>query len=179
MVRFRPLSNRGFTLAEALVAMALSSIVVVMVTGVFLVQNQFYADAVARTSMHENVRGATSYVASELRAVPSGGMVVAEADRVVFRMPLVVGGVCAVSGVQTYLLFPLEGEGVDGTEVDGYAVRDAAGEWTYTAATWASIYTSSGSVPAGVCEAAGADTVEATADFFRLDGLGASLLRWR
>jgi hypothetical protein len=155
--------------------MILSSVVVILVTSVFLVQNQFYADTVARASLHENVRGATSFITGQLKTVASGGVVVAEADSVVFRFPLVVGGVCDTVSTQTYLMFPMDGEGVDGTQVDGYGTRDPSdGEWTFTDATWGSIFNSSGSGPAGYCGAEGADTVGATADFFRLDGLSAS-----
>ncbi len=171
----RPWDRRGFTLVEALVAMLLSSVVVILVASVFLVQNRFYADTVARTALHENVRGAGTFVTSELKSVAAGGIVEARSDSVVFRYPLVVGGVCDVQSPRTYLHFPLEGEGVDGNEVDGYAVRNGStGEWTYTSASWSSIYQSSGGSAAGQCEAQGADTVGARADFYRLDGLSAT-----
>jgi hypothetical protein len=164
----------GFTLVEALVAMVLSTLVVALVTSVFLVQNEFYSDAVKMSALHENVRGATSFVSSQLRGVAPGGIVEAEADSVTYRVPLAVGGVCTVNGSDTYLLLPRNGEGIDGAEVAGYAVQDDAGVWSYTAATWASIYGSAGAIPAGTCALAGADTTGATADFYRLDGLVAS-----
>jgi len=154
--------------------MLLSTLVVILVTSVFLVQNEFYSDSMKRTGLHENVRGAVSLVSSELRGVAAGGIVEAEADSVVFRVPLVVGGVCRVSGSETYLLLPQNGEAVDGAKVTGYAVRDPSGLWTYTAATWGTIYQSSGVMPAQACASAGADTTRATADFYRLDGLVAS-----
>jgi len=154
--------------------MLLATLVVILVTTVFLVQNEFYGDAVKRSALQENVRSAVSLVSSELRAVAAGGIVVAEPDSVVYRVPLTVGGVCAVSGTESYLLLPLEGDSVDATEVVGYAVRDASGDWTHTTASWASIFHSSGATPAATCEAAGADTVGARHDFYRLDGLVAS-----
>ncbi|MFC1575415.1 PilW family protein [Gemmatimonadota bacterium] len=168
------LADRGFTLVEALVAMVLSTLVVILVASVFLVQNDFYADSVARSGLNENVRSAVSLVSSELRAVSFGGIVAAEPDSVVFRVPLAVGGVCAVNGTETFVLFPLGGEAVDPAEVSGYGVRDTDGEWTYTSATWASVYGVSGGAAAQTCALAGADTVGARNDFYRLDGLGAS-----
>ena len=164
----------GFTLVEALVAMLLSTLIVGLVTSVFLVQNEFYADAVKKSALQESVRGAVALVSSDLRGVGAGGIVSAESDSVTFRVPLVMGGVCGVSGSQTNLLLPTNGVGVDGAAVDGYAIRAADGSWTYTPAGWTSILHSSGLAPAQACALAGADTTGATADFYRLDGLAAS-----
>ncbi len=154
--------------------MLLSTLVVGLVTSVFLVQNQFYSDAVRKSALQESIRGAAGLVSSRLQGVAAGGVVAAEADSVTVRIPLVVGGVCGVSGSETHLLFPLNGEGVDGREVDGYAVRAADGTWTFTKESWATIFNSSGVLPAQVCALSGADTTGATADFFRLDGLTAT-----
>lgn len=154
--------------------MLLSTLVIMLVTSVFLVQNEFYSDAVKRSFLQENVRSAILVVSTELRGVAAGGIVEAEPDSVVYRVPLVVGGVCAINGTESYLLFPLDGQSVDASKVSGYAIRDASGDWTYTTATWASVYHSSGGTPAATCAAAGADTVGAQNDFYRLDGLTAS-----
>ncbi|MFC1791777.1 PilW family protein [Gemmatimonadota bacterium] len=171
---FAARDRSGFTLLEALVAMVLSTVVVALVASVFLIQNGFYSDAVRMCALQENVRGAVSLVSTQLRGVTAGGIVAAEADSVTFRVPLVVGGVCGVNGSETYLLLPTDGEGIDAADVSGYAVRDDTGAWTYTGATWGSIFHSSGSVPAQVCALTGADTTGAKADFYRLDGLVAS-----
>jgi len=154
--------------------MVISTMLVILVATVFLVQNEFYADAVKKSLLQENVRSGVSFVSGELRGVVAGGILQAEPDSVVYRIPLAVGGVCAVSGTETYLLLPLDGEGVTAAEVAGYAVRSAAGAWTHTTATWASIYNSSGATPAATCQLAGADTVGARNDFYRLDGLVAT-----
>ncbi len=144
---------------------------VLLVASVFLVQNEFYSDSVKRSVLQESIRSAAALVSSELRAVAAGGVVVAEADSVVYRVPLVVGGICAVNSAESYLLLPLDGDSVRSADVAGYAVRDTLGSWTHTEATWASIYHSSGATPAATCRAAGADTVGARDDFYRLDGL--------
>jgi hypothetical protein len=157
-----------------MVAMLLSTLVVGMVASVFLVQNEFYSDAVKRSTLHESVRGSASLVTEEIQEVFPGGVVAAESDSVTYRSPLAVGGVCGVNGAETYVLLPRGGGGVDAAEVSGYAVRDAAGDWSFTPGAWATFYHSSGSGPAQRCRAAGADTTGATADFYRLDGLVAS-----
>jgi len=168
------MDRTGFTLVEALVAMLLSTLVVAMVASVFLVQNEFYSYAVKKSALHESVRGATALVSTQLWGVSKGGIVEAESDSLTYRVPLVVGGVCAVNATETYLLLPLDGQGVPASDVSGYAIRDDTGVWTYTPSSWGSIFQASGAVPASTCALAGADTTEATADFYRLDGLVAS-----
>lgn len=159
---------------EALVSTLLGTIVVLLVSSVFLVQNEFYADSVKRSVLQESIRSAAALVSAELRAVAAGGVVVAEPDSVVYRVPLVVGGICAINSTESYLLLPLDGDSIDSADVAGYAVRDTLGSWTYNTATWASIHHSSGATPAATCRTAGADTVGARDDFYRLDGLAGS-----
>jgi hypothetical protein len=154
--------------------MLLSTLVVTMVASTFLVQNEFYSDAVRRSALHEGVRGSAFLVSAQLQGVARGGIVAAESDSVSFRMPLALGGVCAVSGSETYLFFPRDGEEIDGAEVAGYAVRDAAGDWVYTDAEWEAVFGDSGSAAAAACVTGGADTTGAATDFYRLDGLTAS-----
>ncbi len=168
-----PLDRKGFSLVEALVAMLLSSVVVALVASVFLVQNSFYSDVVSRSSLNESVRSAVSHAASELRGVSAGGVVVAESEQVVFRVPLVLGGVCDVSGSSVFLLLPLGGRGLDPSQVSGYAVKDSTGAWGYRGASWSSLYVSSGGGAAAACALAGADTVGAREDFHHLAGLAA------
>jgi hypothetical protein len=166
--------DEGFTLVEALVAMVLSTVVVMLVTSVFLVQNQFYSEAVKRAGLHESVRSATALISSDLHGVSEGGIVAAGPDRMVFRSPLLVGGVCGVDGRKTYLFLPADGESMDPSMVSGYAIKDAASAWRYTPAPWSSIYHSSGGTAAQSCARSGADTTGAVTGFFRLDGLDSS-----
>ena len=160
---------------EAVIAMSLGMVVTALVSSTFLVQNGFYSDLVRRSVLQENVRHAVSFVSSELREIAAGGIVEAEANSVVYRVPLAVGGVCAVIGTETYVYLPLEGVSLDDkSEVDGYATRDASGVWTYTEESWNKVHHSSGPTPALECEAGGADTVGVSNDFYRLDGLVAT-----
>ena len=175
MVGALPRNSRGFTLVEALVAMVLSTVVVMLVSSVFLVQNHFYSDAMKRSGLHESVRGATTLISSDLHGVSEGGVVAADPDAVTFRSSLLMGGVCSVDGQKTYLFLPVEGEFRDATHVSGYAVKHPSSEWRYTPASWNSVYHSSGQTAAKVCALSGADTTGGVSKFFRLDGLDASL----
>ncbi len=161
----------GFTLVEAMIALLLSTMVVTLVTSVFLAQNEFYTDAVRRSVLHESVRGATTVASSELRAVSAGGIVAAQGGSIVARAPLVVGAVCATDGTSLFVFFPLEGQGVDASEVSGYAVRQSAEPWRFIQGGRESLAPSSGVEAARKCAATGADTVGAPADFYRLAGI--------
>ena len=154
--------------------MVLSTVVVMLVTSVFLVQNRFYSDAVNRVGLHESIRGATALISSDLHGVSKGGIVAADQDAVWFRSPLLIGGVCGVDGRKTYLFFPGEGEPLDTSMVRGYAIKDAASDWRYTPARWNSVYHSSGGAAARACATSGADTTGAVMGFLRLDGLDSS-----
>jgi hypothetical protein len=141
------------------------------VTSVFLVQNNFYADVQRRTAVHESVRSVTEMLSQEVRSIPKGGFVDAQYFDLIYRTPLAVGGVCDQSGTQSYVHIPLSGTAFGTDEVDGYAIQDSNGDWTYNSATWSSILGAQGSGPASACHAAGADTTGATADFYLLNGL--------
>jgi len=154
--------------------MVLSSVVVMLVTSVFLVQNRFYSDAIKRAGLHESVRGATTLLSSDLHGVPGGGIVGADRDAVAFMSPLFIGGVCGVDGGKTYLFLPTTEQSVDPSMVSGYAIKNPESEWRYSPTGWTTVFHSSGSEAAQACAQAGADTLGASSSFFRLDGLNSS-----
>lgn len=174
MVESVPSGVRGFTLVEALIATVLSTVVVMLVTSVFLVQNQFYSDTVNRSMLHESIRGATALVSSDLGGVSVGGILTAEDDEVVFRTPLLIGGVCGERNGEAYVFFPVSEEEVDVAAVKGFGIRSSSLPWTYTPAEWESIRGSSGGYAAQVCAEEGADTTGAAAHFYRLAGISSS-----
>jgi hypothetical protein len=163
----------GFTLLEAVVSLLISTVVVMMATSVFLVQNEFYSDVVRRSALHESVRFATSRVTAELQGIAAGGIVTAEANRVVYRFPIAVGGVCGVGIGEVYVHFPFGGgiSVADEAAVVGYSVRDTLGGWTYQEEGWRAFEKPQGTTAIDACIAAGADTVGATGDFFLLEDL--------
>ena len=63
------MGRHGFTLVETLIALVLSSFLMVLVSHAFLVQNQFYATQTLRVGAQDNVRAATELMAAEVRNV--------------------------------------------------------------------------------------------------------------
>lgn len=167
-------SSGGFTLVEALVAMTLSAVLITLVTSVFLAQNRLYQDVVTRSRVQESARSVAEMVASELRPATRGSVGLAESRRLTVRSPQVVGTICDKSGSSVHVFLPLEGEGVDTTEVSGYGILESDGSWSFYPDAWGDFYAASGSsTSVGGCVAAGMDTVDVSAgDFFRFDGPG-------
>lgn len=159
------LRSGGFTLIEAIVALTLSSVVVILVSTVFLVQNQYYALQLERSAAQDNVRMVTETVASEIRSVMQGGVVIAQNTRLVVRSPLVLGVVCGWPGANKVSVQIDGGDAnLDTDAVAGVALRDSVtGAWTYQDADWSDTYQSGGDPSS--CAANGADTVGAYDDF--------------
>jgi hypothetical protein len=148
--------------------------VVILVSTVFLVQNQYYALQLGRSVAHDNARTATEFLSRELRSVMPGGFVVAENQRLVVRSPMVLAVVCATQGRNNVSVHYEGGEGgLDTDEVSGFAVQDSAsGLWSYyDVPSWNTIRQSGGR-PARDCARNGADTLSATDEFQRLRRLG-------
>jgi prepilin-type N-terminal cleavage/methylation domain-containing protein len=163
----------GFTLVEAIVALTISSVVVILVSTVFLVQNQYYALQLGRSVAHDNARTATEFLSRELRSVMPGGFVVAENQRLVVRSPMVLAVVCATQGRSNVSVHYEGGErGLDTDEVSGFAVLDStSGLWSYyDVPSWNTIRQPGGR-PARDCAGNGADTLAATSEFQRLGRL--------
>ncbi len=149
-------------------ALTLSSVIVALVSSVFLTQNNFYRFVVQRTRVQDNLRVVTDLIASEVRGVAGGGVTTAESRRFVVRLPIAMGGVCHDQSTHGRVYMPGLSQ-IYGDEVAGYARQDGGGNWTYTADTWPNLLDSSGSGDADEClTTSGADTVGAIADFGRL-----------
>ena len=160
--------RRGFTLLETLIALVLSSLVIVLVSSTFLAQNQAQATNAALASAHDNVRAATDLVARELRSSMRDGIVVAGPRTLTVRSPVAVVSVCGQSGffgtnVDVHVDGGVSALATD--EVAGVAVLDAStGEWDYERTTWSFINGgSSGS--AARCAGNGADTLNVSDQF--------------
>jgi hypothetical protein len=152
--------------------MVLSSVVILLVSSTFLVQNNYYATQTQLTGAHDNARVATELVASELRSTMRDGVVVAGAGTLTVRSPMAVGVICDRSGAGDADIYTEGGEqALTTAEVAGVAVRDSvSGDWTYATASWGAINRSDGSSAAN-CWANGADTVGARPHYHRIGGL--------
>lgn len=152
-------------------ALVLSSVLIMLVSTTFLVQNQYYASQILRAGAHDNARVATERVASEVRATMPAGILVAGPRTLTVRSPIVVAMVCDRQGADAHVHFEGGLGGLDADEVAGVAVRDSTtGAWSYESATWATL--DGGALQAATrCVAAGADTVGASAEFRTLGQL--------
>jgi len=162
----RSSSRGGFTLVEALIALTISTILVGLVTSVFVAQGDLYDDVVRRSEAHADVRSVVDLVAGDVRGGSEGSFVVAAADQMVLRVPVTVGIVCDIQGSAVFTYLPRSGAGLDTASVAGYAFRDAAGVWSYVADTWNGLYNSSGTAVKDECGTAGMDTTAVPAAHF-------------
>lgn len=158
----------GFSLVETIIALVLSSVVIVLVSTTFLVQNQYYSSQTLRAAAHDNARTATERMAGEVRSVMRGGLATAGARTLVVRSPMLLAVVCnrSVANVDVH------NEGgemaIDTDEVAGVGWLDTStGNWDYRTATW-SYVDGSGGTPAASCASNGADTTGAASSFHRL-----------
>lgn len=164
----------GFTLIEAMVALTISSVLVVLVSTVFLVQNRYYAVQVAEGTVHDNARVMTEVMASELRSVAAGGFVTARDTMLVVRSPMTVAAVCAQPTTSRVAVQFGGGEAaLDTDEFGGFAIQDTLTEaWSYYDITgWSNVWNvidQNGKQGALDCAANGADTLGASDDFQRL-----------
>jgi type II secretory pathway pseudopilin PulG len=162
-------SRDGFTLVEAIIAMTLTSVLVILVATTFLVQNRYYAVQLARTTAQDNARMVTEMVASELRSLTDSAVVVAANRQLVVRSPIVMAVVCAQPTPSKSTVQMDGGEAALPTsEVTGFGIRASTGRWSYyDISNWSNISGTGGSPP-GDCAANGADTVGIRGDFVRL-----------
>lgn len=158
-------ADAGFTLLEAIVALTLSGLIVLLVTASFVAQNDYYAYIMDRQVVQETARSLVEYVATELRAVTADGFTVAEEERLAIRQPIGLGAVCGFQSADSYVHLTLDVAELDTDEVAGYAIRDEAGSWAYAAASWSSMSSGSGAA-AAACADRGADTA-GVADEYR------------
>lgn len=164
-------ARAGFTLIETIVAMLLSSIVVVLVSTTFLVQNRYYSNQTLHVGAHDNARAATERMAREVRDATDEGFVVAGARTLSVRSPIALAVVCERNGNEVDVHVEGGSDALDVDEVAGLALRDpVTGGWEYEPTTWS--YVDGGSLlSAARCADNGADTTWASSEFHQLDNL--------
>ncbi|MCH7890189.1 MAG: hypothetical protein IH921_01675, partial [Gemmatimonadetes bacterium] len=101
-------------------ALTLSSVIVALVSSVFLTQNNFYRFVIQRTRVQDNLRVVTDLIASEVRGVAGGGVTTAESRRFVVRLPIGMAGVCRAEAGAGRVYMPGLSQAY-GNEVAGYA----------------------------------------------------------
>lgn len=155
----------GFTLVEAIVAMVLSTVLVILVGTTFMVQNRYYAVQVERSAAQDNARMVTDLISSELRSIMKGSVVTAGNKQLVVRSPMTLAVVCANGSGPKYSIHIEGGDTlIDVDEVSGVGVQEPlTGQWLFKDETWKKIYLNSNA--AQFCAANGADTTSAGAEF--------------
>lgn len=160
--------RRGFTLVETLIALVLSSLVIILVSSTFLVQNRYQVNQVLLADVQDNARAATDLLARELRSSMRAGILVAGPRTLTVRSPVAVTTVCGQSGG----FFTNVDVHIDGgvsrmatEEIAGVAVLDeSTGAWDYEPTTWS--FVDGGSTDSAVrCAGNGADTLNAYDSF--------------
>ncbi len=162
--------SNGFTLVETIVALVLSSVVIILVSTTFLVQNRYYSRQTLQAAAHDNARTATQRMASEVRSVMDDGFVVAGKRTLTLRSPMLLAAVCDRQG-NNFSVHNEGGEpGIVTGEVAGVGwLNVSTGIWSYRTATYSTI-DQSGGTPASRCANNGADTAWASSSFHRLRG---------
>jgi hypothetical protein len=155
-----------------MIAMSIASLLVILVSQVFLAQNSFYAKSVGRSFADDAIRTTSEFLGAELRGAVVGGVVVATQRRAVLRSAIAVGGICDRNGSDIRLYLPGI-TGADTTESTGYAIRDSVNNWAFTPTSWGSLLRDIGGNPADDCDGNGVDTTGAREDFveFRISGM--------
>lgn len=149
----------GFTLIEALIAMFLATLIVVLVGSIFLAQNSFYTDVVRRSEAQDHARSVVELVTTDVRSAAPDGIGLADSLEFAFRVPFTMGMICGFSGGRARTYLPSGSAGLDTLGVTGYGIRSSDGSWSYYASDWGTLFESSGRTIADACAVAGMDTV--------------------
>lgn len=149
-------SAAGFSLIELLIALLISTAIGALVFTIFALQNRFYSATSVSSRAQQTVRGAADLIATDLRPVARGAMLVAERGRWAARVPVAMGIVCTLpGGGDAHTYFALNGQPVDGSIVAGFAVLSPSGAWSYSQASWGSLWVSSGGSSVTACTGQG------------------------
>jgi prepilin-type N-terminal cleavage/methylation domain-containing protein len=159
--------RRGFSLPEALIALTISSILVMLVGAVFLAQNDFYAHVLLRSQVQENARAMTQLVADEVRSIGDSAIIIADSSRLVLRQPIATFAVCGRSANDVYVMIPGGTQSFTTADVSGIGRMTPTGAWTWHDVSWGTLLGSGGN-PKQDCYANGADTVDASFQFYKL-----------
>jgi prepilin-type N-terminal cleavage/methylation domain-containing protein len=89
--------ERGFTLVEVLVALSIAGFLAISVLAAVSQQGRLTRLQGSREEVQQNVRGAIELLASEVRSLPQQGLVHADANRIVLRVPRATGLLCTTS----------------------------------------------------------------------------------
>lgn len=158
----------GFTLVEALVALLISTGVVILASNLFLVQSDFYSFLLQRSRVQDNARAVLEVVGGEVQGVTLNGLVEAGEREMTIRVPQTMAAVCAESGSDVHVHFSTPGS-LEPSAAEGLGGLDRLnGTWSYGSGNVGGAITDVGPASAAACALAGADTLGATGAFARI-----------
>jgi prepilin-type N-terminal cleavage/methylation domain-containing protein len=134
MLKSRP----GFTMAEVIVALTLTAVIGMALTGMFITQSRFFANQEQSGTARSVSRGAMNLIISELRMIElDSGLVSANTSRITVRTPYAIGAYCGVQGSEpVFSLLPADTMMLRDAGHTGYAYRTAStGRYTYVTST--------------------------------------------
>jgi hypothetical protein len=130
-------SQPGFSMAEVIVALTLTAVIGMALTGMFITQSRFFANQEQSGAARSVSRGAMNLVISELRMLEldSGLVAPATTSRITVRAPYAVGIYCGLQGTDpVFSLLPADTMMLREAGHTGYAYRTASnGRYTYVA----------------------------------------------
>ncbi|MEX2527056.1 MAG: prepilin-type N-terminal cleavage/methylation domain-containing protein [Gemmatimonadota bacterium] len=150
-------NERGFSLAELIVALVISSIIGAALVGLFVSQTDFYRTEDALRDARFTARASMNVFLTDLRMVEVGGGVVAAAARdIQLRVPYAMGLVCSSTAATTDVsLFPTDSLSFANAGFSGWAWRnDNPATWNYV-----EVNTTRTDPGAASCAAAGITTL--------------------
>lgn len=163
----------GFSLVEALIAMTISTVLVLAIGSTFLAQSTMYARLTGGAQAQDQARTMVRAVQNLATSMVEGGLLAAESDRLVIRKPQTLLVVCdraGSSGANTHA--SAGSASIDENNAAGAAkLNPSTGVWTYVDGSVRSFVSSFGNPAARGCFGDGVDTTGAYWDFVRLNNV--------
>jgi len=172
--RERRAGEAGFTLIEAILAVTIGTAIVLMASGVFMVQSDFYDFLVRQSRVQDNARTVVQFVREVIPTVPEGGIVVATGSRFVVRRPQTLAVACADPGGNDLFALLSNGiESIDESDAEGVAEYSMGppSSWDFHDTNVSNLIGATGVTPATGCAAEGVDTVGYIDDFVELNNI--------
>lgn len=158
-------SRAGTSLVEMVLVIGLGGLITAAAVSTIAPTNELARAATESIETQEGARSAVYLLASSLRRVQAGGVLVATPDSVVVAMPVAVGAFCANDGSRLTAYLGLGDRPLVPAVVDGYALRNSVGSWSYTAYAGTSIF-SNATPGRTACIAAGGGAAGRDSDYF-------------
>jgi hypothetical protein len=159
-------SRAGTSLVEMVLVIGLGGLITAAAVSTIAPTNELARAATESIETQEGARSTVYLLASSLRRVQAGGVLLATADSVVVAMPVAVGAFCANDGSRLSAYLGLGDRALVPAVVDGYAIRNSYGNWGYTAYAGTSLF-SNATPGRTACIAAGGGAAGRDSDYFR------------